>query len=43
MALHDPWQHPDPWGGSTAVEETEIDLTLVKREAGLLSEDQLLF
>ena len=25
--LHDPRQHPDPWSGITAVEETEIDLT----------------
>ena len=27
MALHDPRQHPDPWSGHTAVEETENNLT----------------
>jgi hypothetical protein len=40
MAPYDPWQHPDPWSGNTAVEEAEIDLTQVYRGAGLLSEDQ---
>ena len=35
MALYNPRQHPDPWSGRTALEETEIDLTQLKREAGL--------